>query len=794
MEAMATYLIKSTVWLTGFALVYALFLRNERFFLLNRIYLFSGILAAFVFPLFTWRYTVLLPVVPTVEVSEPMVQGVTEVNEPFPTQNMLLFSLYLSGIIFLVYRVLRQTLPVFRIIRESEKQLYSSAKLIRTAEYPASFSFFSFVFVNPSIDETETREIVNHELEHIRQQHWIDLLLFEILRAVQWFNPAIWLYGHFIRQNHEYLADERALQRSSNPAIYRAALLNQLFGGPVISLANSFNYSLNKKRFYMMKQTISSPLRKLRLLLVFPLIAGVFYAFSAPEYKFIQAEEVAKPLTQNEKTIKGKVTDESGKPLKSASVIISGKTIGTITDNDGKFMLTVTDNSPIVVSYVGFHTAKMDPDFEHEMNFILKTEVVKIGFPDKAEKTATSPGISDKVLIVIDGKKSTKAEMEELAPDKIQSINVLKDKKAAEKYGENSKDGVIEIVLKTIDNSTTPQTFKVQANLPLKFRNTGGAGNQPLHVIDGVITENFNSNNISPESIESISVLKNESATILYGDKGKDGVILITTKKGKIEAENKTIDDNVSGSISNQKKDDVFFIVEEMPEFPGGQEALRAFIKATMQYPEVAKENGIQGKVFVKFVVAKDGSVTDAKIFRGVDPSLDKEALRIVSNLPKWEPGKKGGEAVKVSYTVPVNFQLQEENTNNENLAANSNPGKPTFTMVEEMPQFPGGAEALKAYVASTMKYPVIALENGIHGQVFVKFEVDKTGRVTNARISRGVDPSLDQEAKRIVESMPRWSPGKQNGQAVHVAYEMPINFKFPDDYHPKSKEKLRTK
>ncbi|MDP2889881.1 MAG: carboxypeptidase-like regulatory domain-containing protein, partial [Bacteroidota bacterium] len=358
MEALATYLIKSTVWLTGFALVYALFLRNERFFVLNRIYLISGILISIIFPFFTWHYTVLLPVVPTPEVFEPQIQGIAEASEPFPLQNVLLLSFYISGIIYLTFRILRQTLPVFRIIRKSETQHFSSAKLIRTAEYPASFSFFSFVFVNPSIDEIETNEIVNHELEHIRQQHWIDLLLFEILRTVQWFNPAIWLYGHLIRQNHEYLADERALQRSSNPAIYRAALLNQMFGGPVISLANSFNYSLNKKRFNMMKQTISSPIRKLKLLLILPLIAGVFYAFAAPEYKFIQAEELATNVIQNEKTIKGKVIDESGKPLKSASVVILGKTIGTITDENGNFVLKVTDDSPIMISYVGFESVK----------------------------------------------------------------------------------------------------------------------------------------------------------------------------------------------------------------------------------------------------------------------------------------------------------------------------------------------------------------------------------------------------------------------------------------------------
>jgi TonB family protein len=231
-----------------------------------------------------------------------------------------------------------------------------------------------------------------------------------------------------------------------------------------------------------------------------------------------------------------------------------------------------------------------------------------------------------------------------------------------------------------------------------------------------------------------------------------------------------------------------------MPEFPGGQDALRAFINATLQYPGIAKENGIQGKVFVNFVVAKDGSVTDTKIMRGVDPSLDKEALRIVSNLPKWKPGKQRSEAVKVSYTVPVNFQLQEGNTNNKNLAGNGNPGKPTFTMVEEMPQFPGGIEALRSFVASTMKYPTIALENGIQGQVIVEFVVDKTGKVTNAKVSHGVDPSLDKEALRIVNSMPNWEPGKQQGENVDVTFGMPINFNLPADYRLVSKEKLRTK
>lgn len=105
--------------------------------------------------------------------------------------------------------------------------------------------------------------------------------------------------------------------------------------------------------------------------------------------------------------------------------------------------------------------------------------------------------------------------------------------------------------------------------------------------------------------------------------------------------------------------DKVFIIVEDKPEFPGGEMALRAFIANAIKYPVIAQENGIQGKVYVTFVVGKDGSVKNAVIARGVDASLDKEALRVVNTLPKWNPGKQRGKPVNVSYTVPINFVLQ---------------------------------------------------------------------------------------------------------------------------------------
>jgi len=137
-----------------------------------------------------------------------------------------------------------------------------------------------------------------------------------------------------------------------------------------------------------------------------------------------------------------------------------------------------------------------------------------------------------------------------------------------------------------------------------------------------------------------------------------DGV----TGEMKLTGKNNKVGEIVAIAYGKEEKaaqEEVFFIVDEMPDFPGGQLALRKFIAQTIKYPVKAQENGIQGKVFVTFVVAKDGTVKNAKVVRGVDPSLDQEALRVVNSLPTWKPGKQKGKEVAVSYTVPINFVLQ---------------------------------------------------------------------------------------------------------------------------------------
>jgi protein TonB len=108
-----------------------------------------------------------------------------------------------------------------------------------------------------------------------------------------------------------------------------------------------------------------------------------------------------------------------------------------------------------------------------------------------------------------------------------------------------------------------------------------------------------------------------------------------------------------------EKEEEIFQVVEDAPQFPGGMAELMKFLQKNIKYPPVCQEQGIQGRVIVQFVVNTDGSIVDANVVKSVNPHLDKEALRVVGTMPKWEPGKQRGKAVRVRFTLPVNFRIQ---------------------------------------------------------------------------------------------------------------------------------------
>jgi TonB family protein len=273
----------------------------------------------------------------------------------------------------------------------------------------APFSFLNRIYINPdNYSQHQVNEIIAHERVHVTQQHTYDCLFYEFLIVFFWFNPIVYKYRTSAKELHEYLADEGAIKSGVSEEVYQQLLFEQATGVSMLTLANSFNYSLLKRRLIMLTKIKSSKWAKIRVLFVLPVILALLVVFACNQ---VEKEE-----------------------------------------------LSVTEDT------------------------------------------------------------SKQAEMTE---------------------------------------------------------------------------------------------------------------------------------------------DGAYFTVEEMPEFEGGDLALKKFIVENVKYPEQAKADGIQGRVFIQFVVNQIGEIEQVKVVRGVDPALDAEAIRVISSLPKWKPGKQSGKPVRVSFTVPINFELK---------------------------------------------------------------------------------------------------------------------------------------
>jgi TonB family protein len=595
METLGFYLLKSVIWLSGFALIYIVFLKDERFFTLNRFYLLSGIMAAFIMPLLTIRYTVMLPLPEITQTEGEVTTRIENMTGAFTINaGSLLILLYLSGVIAIGFIMIRQSRPVIRSVVRSGIVTTGPIKLIRTADYTSSFSFFSWIFVNPSVTDIEMKEIVNHEMVHISQKHWIDLAMGGMLCMLQWFNPLVWIYLRLIRQNHEYIADEGALQRTSDPAVYRATLLNQIAGSPVVSLANSFNYSINKKRFEMMKNIITSPYRKMKIFLILPVFAIVLYAFAKPDYRYDTGKITGndEPSVTQDRTVKGTVfQSENGKPLEGAVIVATGTTSGTVTEANGSFKLDkIPEGGALAVSYVGYKSKVIKPVFTTDMKI----------------------------------------------PMDLDTIN-------SEKFNDPM--------------APPPPPPPPPPSEGIKIR---GDGPPPLIFVDGVITETDLSK-IPPENIASVNVLKDSPAVDKYGEKGKNGVIEITTKKALSTGTNtdNSVAENSGNAVNAKKKEGFFMVVEELPQFPGGNAAMNSWIYDNMKYPGDAVKKKIEGKVYVTFLITSAGKIKNVEVLQSVNPLLDSEAKRIIAAMPDWKPGTQSGKAVDVRYKVPVDFKLK---------------------------------------------------------------------------------------------------------------------------------------
>jgi TonB family protein len=252
-----------------------------------------------------------------------------------------------------------------------------------------------------------------------------------------------------------------------------------------------------------------------------------------------------------------------------------------------------------------------------------------------------------------------------------------------------------------------------------------------------------------------------------------------------------TTEDNPIQIIRNNN-DSIYQIVDEMPQYPGGEKAMMEYVAKNVKYPQEAKDKEIQGRVFVSFVVEKDGSVSTVKVMRGIGGGCDEEAVRVVSSMPKWKPGIKDGKPVRVSYMMPLNFKLTEGQPAKPSKKADANkpdmkPDKDgVYQIVEEMPRFPGDEKALMEYLKSNLQMPEKYKGDDAEFRLteyrtFIRFVVTEDGSISDVNLIKKTEgfKDLDDEALRVVKAMPKWEPGKMGGKPVKVYFHLPVVFKF---------------
>ena len=512
MTGFLIYDAKVAVLIVVFYMFYRLLLSKETFHRVNRVVLLSTALLSFILPLcvITTHQTVVLDAVPMVSVGN--VQMEVAPDEQPALWQYVVPLLYIIGVVVVLSHTLLSVWRVLMLVRRSERipQADGTTLCVVPDEVPP-FSFCSFIVMNRNDYNTGDSAILAHERGHIRQHHSCDVLLVDLLTALQWFNPAMWMLRADLRAIHEYEADGAVLSQGINARQYQYLLITKAASIGGYSIANGISHSTLKNRITMMLHKKSPRSSFLKLLALIPIV-GVALALNAE---------------------------------------------------------TVND-------YV----------YQQPQKKIVKK-----------------------------GKKNATAKMGN------NTIEIVPDKDAAEQ-------------------ADPAKAVEWIAAKPMKT---------PMVLLDGNRITYETLGKISSDEIASITVLKDQAAVDQYGEEARDGILLVTTKKGVKDV-----------FVPVEQNPEFFDVVEQMPEFPGGAHALFEFLGKNIRYPEAAEKAGIQGRVIVTFVVMKNGSVDRAKVVKSVSPELDAEALRCVKSMPKWIPGKQNGEAVNVKYTIPLTFRLDD--------------------------------------------------------------------------------------------------------------------------------------
>ena len=657
-ELIIGHLLPIAAAIAVFWLLYRLLFRNSNRLYFNRYFLLTSMLLALAMPLLGLLSGLELPQMATLKQNlfggallnevivtsdgQPMLPEVivtTSTQSRFSVWQVL-GGIYLIGVGVMTLLFLIKLGKLIMLIIRSPKRKMSGCTAVFTGREQGSFSFFRYaIFPNENVDP----DIMRHEMSHISHHHSWDILFAEVMMILQWFNPFIYLYKKELQSLHEYQADRDVVATGVDKKNYMMLILQQCTAVDFSGMSNNFSLILTKKRIKMITRNEKAKGLWWRLLATLPVLAVLLIANTK-----VAAQE---KKTENVFTIQFgdfELFNDDGTQMQLKDTVVYYE--------DGTY--TKFESSEAVDPFTG----------ELRKTFTVKNYTAE-GMPN--------PNIDFTIREV-------------------------------EKHGD------------TMMYSMDPFT------------------------ISGDI----------------VNKLKNKIMT-------DEDIDIEVTEVGCVD------------------NDTVYQIVEKMPQYRGGEEAMMKYVADNIKYPQEAKDKNISGRVFVSFVIEKDGSVNEVKVVRGIGGGCDEEAARVIKGMPKWEPGMQKGKPVRVNYMMPINFKLSDTQPKQpvKKSSVSKVDMKPdkngVYQIVEEMPQYTGGEAAMMEYVAKNIVYPQEARDKEISGRVFVSFIVEKDGSVNEVNVKKGIGGGCDEEAVRVVKAMPKWKPGKMKGEAVRVSYQMPIFFKL---------------
>ena len=703
-QIVITYILKIILISGIFLAYYWIALRDKKFHYYNRFYLLTASIMSLVIPLlkFDW-FIVEKPVLYSSNEIVQFILPISNVNKSIQ-YDWVDYSLIIAGIvaITLFSILLLNVIKIQLLKRKSEVTQMDGFDFINTNDDNAPFSFLNNLFWKQSISLQEEggQQIFKHEITHIQQKHTWDRIYCQIVASIFWMNPFNWIIQKELVTIHEFIADESAVG-DSNVEAFAKMLLQTHYGDHFLNPTHQFFYSSIKRRLTMLTKSTNTKYSYLRRVMVLPILIAAVCIVSI---KVHASERIENKVEEIKNNISQLISDTT-KPKK---------------------LTPPTPPNPSLAK----------PDY-----YINGVKIAE-GAPPPPPLTNPS--------YYLDGVKINEKEMKDISINGIASINVLKGEQAIKKYREDGKNGVVEIILK--DKQSKEHTPNKELNNIIFQDNTGldltevrslvlangvkvdlkGADgkneitNTPLYVLNGVPIKSLN--DISPKDIETINVLKSPSSISLYGDAGKNGVILITTKKGlgNVYVQNKMEEVTVTGygtilgipSVQNIRK-------------PNQLDAIPA---------EKVNKTNLQSNV---------GNYSS--ISNGKEDNDEGPALFIAPKIQKDLDPKKNND--------------------------------PIFYTVEKPAEFPGGSHGWRKYLIKNLNVD-LPVKNGAPAGIYtvvLNFVVQSNGEVTNVETINNPGYGTESEAIRVIEKGPKWIPAEQNGKKVNYLVKQTIVFNVSD-------------